>query len=230
MCSDRSGRTRADWVLFIARDWAKVIGDEHQCAMKQASELGDFDQKSKNMLIALGSNATLGGMSPDTLIRAAIEEMQSQTFMIRSVSRLYLSPAFPAGSGPDYVNAVVSAKSTMTPLEALSALHAIEAKFGRQRGLRWAPRTMDLDLLAVESRVSPSRATQIKWRKMPLEDQMRQSPDRLILPHPRIQDRAFVLVPMADVAPDWRHPVLFRTVRQMLDALPPEDVAALQPV
>ena len=128
MCSDRSGRTRADWVLFIARDWATVIRDEHQCAMKQASELGDFDQKSKNMLIALGSNATLGGMSPDTLIRAAIEEMQSQTFMIRSVSRLYLSPAFPAGSGPDYVNAVVSAKSTMTPLEALSALHAIEAK------------------------------------------------------------------------------------------------------
>ena len=55
-------------------------------------------------------------------------------------------------------------------------------------------------------------------------------PDQLILPHPRVQDRAFVLIPLADIAPDWCHPVLRRTVRQMVDDLPPEarkDVVAL---
>lgn len=178
----------------------------------------------------MGSNATLRGKPSDTLIRAAMDAMDRQMFPIRSRSRLYLTPAFPAGSGPDYVNAVVAVKSTLPPAEALAALHGIEAQFDRQRGLRWAPRTLDLDLLSVGNRVAPSRATQTKWRKMPLEDQLRRSPDRLILPHPRIQDRAFVLVPMADVAPDWRHPLLYQTVTQMLDALPPEEVAALRPI
>jgi 2-amino-4-hydroxy-6-hydroxymethyldihydropteridine diphosphokinase len=56
------------------------------------------------------------------------------------------------------------------------------------------------------------------------------APDRLILPHPRLQDRAFALVPAADVAPDWRHPVLGRSIAEMLAALPPEDVAAVRPV
>jgi 2-amino-4-hydroxy-6-hydroxymethyldihydropteridine diphosphokinase len=64
---------------------------------------------------------------------------------------------------------------------------------------------------------------------LPPEDQARLAPDRLILPHPRLQDRAFVLVPLADVAPDWRHPLSGLSVDQMLQALPAEDVAAVVP-
>ena len=65
---------------------------------------------------------------------------------------------------------------------------------------------------------------------MPADRQKTEAPEELILPHPRLQDRAFVLVPMADVAPDWRHPVLGETVTEMVAALPSEDVASVTPL
>ena len=65
---------------------------------------------------------------------------------------------------------------------------------------------------------------------MPLEQQIDRTPDQLILPHPRVSDRAFVLVPLADIAPDWVHPVTGQTVLQMLEMLPAEDRAAVRPI
>lgn len=91
-------------------------------------------------------------------------------------------------------------------------------------------RTLDIDLVALGDSVLPDGATQDAWRRLPPEAQVRTTPDRLILPHPRLQDRAFVLVPLADVAPDWVHPRTGQTVRQMLDALPAEDRAAVKPL
>ncbi len=110
-------------------------------------------------------------------------------------------------------------------MEVLATLHAVEARFGRERVTRWGGRTLDLDLLAMGTQVLPDAATQVAWRDLPPEDQARQAPDRLILPHPRMQDRGFVLVPLADVAPDWLHPLLGQNVRQMLARLPAGDLA-----
>lgn len=91
-------------------------------------------------------------------------------------------------------------------------------------------RTLDIDLVALGDSVLPDADTQDAWRSMPPEVQARSAPDRLILPHPRLQDRAFVLVPLADVAPDWVHPRTGQTVAQMLAALPAADVAEVKPL
>ena len=81
-------------------------------------------------------------------------------------------------------------------------------------------RTLDLDLIALGDLVLPDPATHAAWRALPPDLQKMRAPDALILPHPRVQDRAFVLVPLADVAPDWTHPVLGLTVTAMLAARP----------
>ena len=91
-------------------------------------------------------------------------------------------------------------------------------------------RTLDLDLLALGDSVVPDEATQTAWRDLPAEEQPRRTPDRLILPHPRLQDRGFVLIPLADIAPDWRHPLTGQTVAQMRDALTPAQTAGIVPI
>lgn len=85
---------------------------------------------------------------------------------------------------------------------------------------RWGARTLDLDLIAVGGKVLPDAQTHKYWRDMPLDQQKTKTPNTLILPHPRLAERAFVLVPMLEVAPDWCHPVTGASVRQMSDALP----------
>ena len=90
---------------------------------------------------------------------------------------------------------------------------------GRKRVVRWGARTLDLDLIGMGATVLPDAKTHQYWREMPLEMQKTVTPDELILPHPRLAERAFVLVPMMDVASDWCHPVTGLTIRAMHDAL-----------
>lgn len=91
-------------------------------------------------------------------------------------------------------------------------------------------RTLDLDLLAIGQAILPDRATYLDWQGMAPEAQANAVPQQLIVPHPRLQDRAFVLVPMADIAPDWLHPVLNQTTAQLCAALPRADVITVRPI
>ncbi len=152
-----------------------------------------------------------------------MEEMEADIGPVTRASRLFRTPCFPAGAGPDYVNAAVRIDTALPAHELLGALHAIESRHGRERKQRWGMRTLDLDLIALGDAVLPDRETQAEWRALSPELQRMRAPDDLVLPHPRVQDRAFVLVPLLDVAPDWRHPVLGVTVRQMCEALPASD-------
>ena len=175
-------------------------------------------------IVALGSNApTWAGDARQTVV-AALNAL-GERFGSVDASRLYRTPAFPAGAGPDFVNAVGTLRTSEGPQAVLDALHAIEADFDRERTVRWGQRTLDLDLLAQGDAVCPNVALFDAWRELPLDQQTTRAPDQLILPHPRLQDRAFVLIPMADVAADWVHPVLAKTVPQMCDALAGEDVS-----
>lgn len=128
------------------------------------------------------------------------------------------------------MNAVIECRCDLSPSEVLARLHEVEADFGRERVQRWGMRVLDLDLVAYGDTVLPTREEQARWRHLPLEQQMRDAPAQLILPHPRIQDRAFVLVPLSDIAPGWRHPATGQGLDAMMDALPQGDRAALIPL
>lgn len=181
-------------------------------------------------LIALGGNLPSDSGPPAETLRAAVRALAAAPVTITAISRFFETPCFPAGAGPDYVNAALSLRSTLTPAAMLDLLHQIEAQFGRRRQQRWGMRTLDLDLIAAGDLVLPDAQTHGAWRFMQPEDQARSVPDRLILPHPRLQDRAFVLVPLADVAPDWVHPLIGQTVAKMCAALPADARAEMRPL
>ena len=123
------------------------------------------------------------------------------------LSRWYTSAAVPDGSGPSYINGVISLAGNPDPAALLGALHALEAAADRRRSVPNAPRTLDLDIVDMAGT-------------------LRASPDP-ILPHPRAHLRAFVLLPLRDVAPDWTHPVSGQTLDSLIAALPAHDTHPL---
>ncbi|WP_425051410.1 2-amino-4-hydroxy-6-hydroxymethyldihydropteridine diphosphokinase [Psychromarinibacter sp. S121] len=181
-------------------------------------------------VIALGANLASDAGPPEATLRAALEFLGDSGLHVRVVSPFYATPCFPAGAGPDYVNAAAILAGGDGPQQVLETLHAAEAAFGRERLQRWGSRVLDLDLIAMGDAVLPDSETHETWVKLPASEQGQRAPDQLILPHPRLQDRAFVLVPLLDVAPDWRHPVTGITVREMVAKLPEADRVAVRPL
>ena len=179
-------------------------------------------------LVALGSNLAGPGGSPAAQVARAMALVTGMG-AVAAKSRLWASSAWPPG-GPPYVNAALMLRTSLSPDALLGRLHGIEAAFGRQRNERWAARTLDLDLLAVDGLVLPDAGTQGRWRALDPARQGREAPDQLILPHPRLQDRAFVLLPLGEVAPGWRHPLLGLTAAEMLARLPAGAADGVEPL
>lgn len=186
-------------------------------------------QNAGELLVALGANMPSPfGQPAETLVQA-LKLISRRIGPVVAQSRLWRTPAHPPGAGPDFVNAAAHVRTALPVAEALARLHTIEAEAGRERRQRWSARPLDLDLVAAGARVLPDAATQARWRDLPPEAQMREAPDTLILPHPRVQDRAFVLVPLAEVAAGWHHPLTGEAVAQMLSRIPAEQIAAIIP-
>ncbi len=183
-----------------------------------------------DVLIALGGNLPSEAGNPAQTLACAIKNMNDAGLTLRGVSRFFSTPSFPDGTAPAYVNAVIRVRSDRPASGILQILHRIEHRFGRIRVQRWGMRTLDLDLLAVGQDVLPDRDTFRIWCDLPRSGQTWAAPDRLILPHPRLQDRAFVLLPLADIAPDWHHPVLGQSVRQLCARLPQNEVDAVRAI
>jgi 2-amino-4-hydroxy-6-hydroxymethyldihydropteridine diphosphokinase len=161
----------------------------------------------KAVYLAFGTNENKQFGHIYEAIEVSYGLLQDKYLRILKFSPFYKTPAFPVGNGPDYVNSVIKAETSLSPDDLLSALHEMENQLGRVRQKRWGPRVIDIDLLDYQGQVLPSRKKYQKWYDMPLELQKTTWPDDLILPHPRLQDRGFVLVPLRAVAPDWVHPV-----------------------
>jgi 2-amino-4-hydroxy-6-hydroxymethyldihydropteridine diphosphokinase len=182
-------------------------------------------ENSQMVLIAFGSNENSVFGDPAETVQKAMKSAASISNTPPLLSGLYNTPAFPKEAGPDFVNAVMAIFTAAAPEVILTQLHAIEAMAQRTRKVRWGQRTLDLDLIAVGDAVLPDLSTHDRWRNLTHAQQQANVPDQLILPHPRLQDRAFVLVPLCDVAPNWVHPVLQKTATAMCDALPASDLA-----
>jgi 2-amino-4-hydroxy-6-hydroxymethyldihydropteridine diphosphokinase len=154
------------------------------------------------ILVALGSNRTGPWGSPRETIAEALRRLNASGVTLRLCSRLIESAPFGITDQPAFVNAVAEVETRLGPQALMQRLHHIERLAGRRRTLRWGPRTLDLDLIDYHGLV-------------------RSPPQRPILPHPGIAERIFVLAPIAEIAPHWRHPVSRQTAQAMLRHLDP---------
>ena len=142
---------------------------------------------------------SLGGNLGNTLeiFKNSSLEIEKKIGRITAFSKIYQTAAWGKTDQPDFLNQVISLETDLNPEKIMSELLAIELFFGRRRDEIWGPRILDLDILFVENQII--------------------STDNLHIPHPQIANRRFVLIPMAEIAPDFIHPVLQQTMQDLLE-------------
>ncbi len=152
------------------------------------------------ILIGLGANLDSRHGSPRETIELALASLQDAGVTVVAVAPMYESAPVPASDQPWFVNTVAVLETDRTPENLLDLLHVTEQAFGRERRERWEARVLDIDLLDYRGQVSPTGCP--------------------ILPHPRMAERAFVLLPLRCLVPKWRHPVTGTSIDALVAALP----------
>ena len=140
--------------------------------------------------------------APKVTLEAALDVLRERGIEVRRVSPWYRTAPVPASDQPWYINAVAELSTDLSPDRLLGELHGVEEAFGRVRSVPNAPRQIDLDLLDFRGETAPG------------------GPATATLPHPRLAGRAFVLRPLADLAPDWRHPLTGARIAHLIAGLP----------
>lgn len=151
------------------------------------------------ILIALGANLPSIAGPPAATLRAVLRTLAQRNVAVRDVSPFYRNTAWPDPRDPEFVNAVARVETKLSPCDLLATLKGTERAFGREDTKPNAPRPLDLDILDYNGRVETGPPT---------------------LPHPRLHERGFVLIPLHDVAPDWTHPVSRIRADALIESLP----------
>ena len=155
--------------------------------------------------IGIGANLPgLGYATPRATCEAAIQALVLAGVKIEKKSRWYKSAPVPASAQPWFINGIISIKISIEASALIEILQDVESKFGRTRTKKNAARTLDLDLIAYADTVSG-------WDK--------EADDKLILPHPRMHERTFVLMPLHEIAPNWSHPVFMTPIEELISKL-----------
>jgi len=158
---------------------------------------------SNHILVAYGTNVPQPTFNTIQTFDLVVKNFFDKNVNITSVGKMWHSLSWPDLSLPPYFNTVLSVKTDLDPISLLRVLHEIEAKFGRVRGevgtdSANGPRTLDLDLISYFDYVVNNSA-------------------ELCVPHPRAHERRFVMGPICDIDPQWRHPVLLKTAAELYD-------------
>jgi 2-amino-4-hydroxy-6-hydroxymethyldihydropteridine diphosphokinase len=171
---------------------------------------------TKVIFIALGSNLSsdVHG-SPKDICEAALRALEDRGISVTSRSRWFRTAPVPVSDQPWFVNGVVAVATDLPPADLLSILHEVEAEFGRTRKIRNEARLLDLDLIAYGDLVTDGRNADGSTGP--------------VLPHPRMRERAFVLLPLADIAPNWRHPQTGEAIANLIEGLPADQRAEPRP-
>lgn len=160
------------------------------------------------ILLGLGANLPSRVGPPVVTLEAALKALEAGGVKIVAHSRWYRTAPVPVSDQPWFVNGVARVETGLAPADLLALMQKIELSFGRQRGIPNAARTLDLDILDYEGRIEVGPP---------------------VLPHPRMDTRAFVLLPLTEIAPNWRHPISGRRVTELLAQLP-ADIQCPEPL
>lgn len=165
------------------------------------------------IVIGLGSNLTTEKyLTSKEILEAAISLLREKGLDVRKVSNFYETEPVPKSDQPWFVNAAIRVETSFAADNLLNILHDVENELGRVRKERWEARIIDLDLLCYNDLIVPNEKI---WLKKVKEEVLK----GVIIPHIRLHERDFVLIPMSDVAADWQHPIFKKNTQKLLDDL-----------